>query len=430
MQVAIPSPVWWRKFWKRVGLDKGDVVAVFLLTVPFWIVFFERPWAMFFVLLGVMLLNDSSRGRRLSLKGHNLIIVGALVAIVGSTALWSIAPERSLTLGAEVAAFGAAIWLALGSVNKVSKPEADKIGKALVIAVWATIALLAVEQTTDLAVSAWVFSRLGLKPPTWLPWLNKPTVYMVLFLFPSLWWLLSRGKAIQAVSLAIAASVIVWLSASDAAMMALGMGLIYYALNRLFASAGRLITCALILAVVFVGPLIVAAKSPFPSVYQLIENRSFSLNHRLLIWEFGARQFHQHKWLGAGAGSYRSLPGENKTRLLVLRHRESGAVLARSEVKLRPNHPHSIGWELLLDFGAVGALLTLGLLGFLMVRTEDAYGPATILVFASAMSISYSVWNTDLVAMLALALVAVRAVAPVTDQVRHTTPDDVYDRYA
>lgn len=175
---------------------------------------------------------------------------------------------------------------------------------------------------------------------------DRGSIMLALLLWPCLSLLTGRW---QRLSLWGALAAVVFISNSLAAKLVLLLGGGVFLLARRYQN-GVLRALPLIgLGLLLLMPMVV--QSFYSWGWQYAEWMPASSRHRVMIWDFVARQAATHPWLGWGINAARDFPNMGEVPMLGDR--------------MIPMHPHNGVLQLWLEFGAVGiglcALWWLGL---------------------------------------------------------------------
>lgn len=204
--------------------------------------------------------------------------------------------------------------------------------------------------------------------------------------------------AVPPAALALALS-----SQSSAAVLGLFAGLVAAALAGLGRTAGRLILAAAVVLPLAAGPGV--AKLMKEAGLHEATYLSHTARYRVHTWDFVADKIVERPLFGWGFDSSASIPAADAEPFGKGR-------------KIIPSHPHNGPLQILLELGAVGAVLTIAVL-FFIARRIDGLPPAarvcsqgmfiTILCIAST---AYGLWQSHWLAVIGGAAVASIVVLP------------------
>lgn len=277
---------------------------------------------------------ESGRGSIRQLPA--LITLLAVLLLLGAaSALWSIAPLRSLEM---VGRIGGLAVAGLSLVAAAPLVSARSIMFSLMGGATAGIVLAMVELATGGAVSNLFFTR-GFAP-TRID--EAATVMAVLVLpiaakpFAGSW----RGPLL-ALALAIAATIgsLSGTTAKLALILGIIAGGIFFLDYRRVARLAALLT----LLTVLTAPLTFPRLASSDVLFKAADSIKNSASHRLLIWSFAGDRIAERPLLGWGLDTSRSIPG--------------GKELFRPGQEKLPLHPHNASLQLWLELGLPGAVL-------------------------------------------------------------------------
>src|SRR5271154_2077046 len=155
-------------------------------------------------------------------------LLAALSAWAAASALWSILPQHSLFEGLRFFAISAEGLIVLGAASTLSAEQAKRLGHGAALGVALALLLLALERASDASLSRFLF-RIPNDMPVLFTRYDRGVTTLVLALWPALaglrrrawWW--SGG-------LTLAAAAAAWIMLSQAAAVALVVGLAVFAL--------------------------------------------------------------------------------------------------------------------------------------------------------------------------------------------------------
>ena len=169
--------------------------------------------------------------------------------------------------------------------------------------------------------------------------------------------------------------------------------------------AGRTISIAAIVLAFVAMPF--AARELYRHGWHRADWLISSARHRVEIWDFTLQRIAEKPLLGWGFDAARHLQTS---------YPETGAT-GRTLAAL---HPHSVPLQILLELGAVGAVMAIGLLCLVAVRLDDvsgrarAFGQAALVAALAMGTVAYGAWQNwwlALIVSIAL-LVPLTAVSP------------------
>ena len=233
--------------------------------------------------------------------------------------------------------------------------------------------------------------------------LNRGISTLAILVWPLAAYLWLNGFRLLALAIPPAMLALFLASQSAATILGLSIGIGVAAIASLGRVAGRLI-----LAIAIVGALVGSpgiAKLMKQLELEQMESLPYSARHRVHTWDFVADRILERPVTGWGFDSASSIPTEDTERL-------------RADLKIIPSHPHNGPLQILLELGAVGSLLTIGLL-FLIVRRIEAL-PNSGRICATAMFVTvlaiactaYGMWQSHWLTVIGSAAAIIAAVAP------------------
>jgi O-antigen ligase len=264
------------------------------------------------------------------------MLLGGLLLWGAISALWSVAPLRSLAVALRLAGLFAAGLALAAAAGRVASPR--RLTFCLVAGLTSGIVIALSELATGGAMSSLFSDRLF--QPTRL---NQGSMTFAIMLLPASAGLAFLGHPLLALLLAVATAATIWALAGTAAKAALLAGLPVALL--FYRSRGRLANIAAFLTVVAIisAPLTLARLERLPGLGEKADTFKISAGHRLLIWSFAGDRIAEHVLLGWGLDSSRAIPG--------------GADPIRPGESWMPLHPHNAALQLWLELGVPGPVL-------------------------------------------------------------------------
>jgi O-antigen ligase len=283
------------------------------------------------------------------------ILFGALALWAALSAAWSILPLYSLVTALRLAAVGAGGVVLFGAALSLTPRARRRVGIALFWGTAATIAVIAVERASGEAITRFVLAPARLT----LVRFDRGATVLALVLWPLVAAGVSRRRAAAWVGVALAGAVAIFALDSDAASLAVVVGIAVFAVAW---AAPRLAAAALAAGLVLVAvalPLATPGDRAIVAIHHAAPWIKYSGIHRLMIWHFTADRIAERPLLGWGMGASRDLPG-GKEDLTTL-YPDAG-LMPGSEAL--PLHPHSavLQWE--VELGIPGVILALAFIGW------------------------------------------------------------------
>lgn len=344
------------------------------------------------------------------------------------SALWNVSAAETLTAVAKLAALAAggmglvAIAAGMGAADRTRLRRAVAIGSGL------AIALLASEELTHGFLSQALRDWFDDQPVDSLAFLNMAVCVGGLMIWPAVIALAEgRGRPL-AVLLLGGLAVIVGTLDSMAAQVALGAGVaVFVAAFYRARAVFRGLRVAVFGLMLFAPALPHLLPTP-ETIMRDMPRLSFSIAHRVAIWQFAAERIVEKPLTGWGLESSRhfqeryATPFPETYRKSIAPDQLVDATVAYFSSQILPLHPHNGFLQIWLELGAVGALVFLGFLLWLLTRTEHlavsrgsraglaALFASGLVVFLTAFSAWQSWWQGALWLIAALAVAAARRV--------------------
>ena len=263
-----------------------------------------------------------------------------------------------------------------------------RVGQWLVAGFGLSLALMAVEIGLDYPLlRSFKESDTGREAV----WFNRGAVAMALIVWPLAAYLWSRGLGWKALAIPVLLGIASFFLESAAATLGFVAGVVSVLLVLSHRKAGLAVTIAASV-LVFVG-MPFAATEMHDQGWQKADWLVASAQHRVEIWNFSVQRIAEKPLLGWGFDGSRHIdalyPDVSDTGrdLMVL-------------------HPHSAPLQIMLELGAVGAVVALALLGWVAVRLDAMAGrvraPAQAL-FSSALAIgcvAFGLWQNWWLALI------------------------------
>jgi len=318
--------------------------------------------------------------------------------------LWSPLPQEAAVLALRVGVLLLIIVFLCGAAGLMDAAQSRRAGLGLTVGLVLAVLLVLIEFVFGFPIYT------ALKGPSASDYaaysrLNRGITTLAILVWPlaALCWHLrfrTIAFAVPPAALALALS-----SQSSAAVLGLVAGLVAAALAGLGRTAGRLILAAAITLPLLAGPGV--AKLMKEAGLHEATYLSQTARYRVHTWDFVADKIVERPLVGWGFDSSASIP-------------TADAEPFRHGRKVIPSHPHNGPLQILLELGAVGAVLTIAVL-FFIARRVDGLPPAarvcsqgmfiTILCIAST---AYGLWQSHWLAVIGGAAVASVVVLPRT----------------
>jgi len=372
----------------------AHAIAGAALVLPTLAVFAPKGATPLFMLCCALALL-SAEGRRAALDALREPLAWLLAALLGWSLLslaWSPDPAGGFALWLRIAALFAA-GLALGRAAATLE-DAAPVLRALPLGLVLGLVAAAVESGAGNPIR---FAFTGPREDAihWIGhWLNRGMTALALLVWPAAaaLWLRSPAKAL---ALLLACGLVLLAGPQRAAKLAFllslgAAGLAWYLGPRL-----RAPLVAASFALCLGAPLL---PGLLPQAAELrAQGLAESITHRTQIWRFVADRIAERPALGWGFDASRAIPGGDEAA-------------AGTVGRLLPLHPHNGALQAWLELGLPGALLLAAIVGAafagaasLPERRARAAAVATVATAAAIGLVSYGVWQTQWLSVLALA---------------------------
>jgi len=326
----------------------------------------------------------------------------ALLVWAGAASFWSFDPGRAFVLTFRLAALLFAGLLLIEVARRVSPPARAFAMRAFVAGVAVAGLIMLSEWASDLFLLRLVQ---GVPAGEVLPpeELNRQSINIVLALWPMLVWLCRDRRFPLAAAVAAPAVVAVCLLASLAAIVALGVGTLFFLLALSWPRVGRAAVLVTVTAAVL-GSVPIARTMHDLEVQRIQGIDGSSAEHRIEIWRYVVGLIERRPLLGWGFDSSRHLQDHEETRF------------TGPERVIMSLHPHNGPIQVWLELGIPGVVAAF-VVSLLAVRRANRYDGislagahglfgATLLVAC----ISFGIWQNQWLAAI-LSMVAVLALA-------------------
>ncbi len=280
------------------------------------------------------------------------VALALLVVWCAIASFWGFDLSRSLVLALRIAVIFAAGLLLFPVAASLDEAARARVGCWLLGGFVLILVLMAVEFGLGFpllrASEATVPGYEGV-------WFNRGAVAIALIVWPVAAWLWSRRAGWAALALPVLLGVASFFMESAAATVGFAAGAVTVALVVCHRRAGRAATAAA--AVVAFVAMPFAALAMHGGGWHRAAWLVGSAQHRVAIWEFSVERIADKPLLGWGFDASRHI----------------GAAfggIGETGRDILPLHPHNAPLQLLLELGAIGALLALGVLCLVALRLD------------------------------------------------------------
>lgn len=329
------------------------------------------------------------------------IAFAVLVVWCAIASAWSHDPARSLVLVLRIAVILGAGTILLAVSTQLEDATRRRVGQWLVAGFGLSLALMAVEIGLDYPLlRSFKESDAGREAI----WFNRGAVAMALIVWPLTACLWARGLGWKALAIPVLLGIASFFLESAAATLGFVAGVVSALLVLSHRKAGLAVTIGASV-LVFIG-MPFAAKEMHGQGWQRADWLVASAQHRVEIWNFSVQRIAEKPLLGWG------FDGSRHIDVLYPDVSDTGR-------DLMALHPHSAPLQIMLELGAIGAVIALGLLGLMALRLDTVPGRVRDLaqaLFVSALAIgcvAFGLWQNWWLALI----VSVALLFPLT-----TTP--------
>ena len=334
------------------------------------------------------------------------IVLALLVVWCAIASSWNFDPSRSVVLALRIAvifAVGMVLFPVAASMDDAAR---TRIGCWLVGGFVLILVLMAVEIGLGFPM---IRSSKAAVPGYELVWFNRGAVALALIVWPVAAYLWGRGLGWAVLLVPVLLGIASFFLESAAATLGFAVGVATMFLVVGHRRAGRVVTIGASI-LLFVG-MPFAAWEMHDHGWQRAGWLVGSAQHRVEIWYFSAERIAEKPLLGWGFDSARHI-GE--------RFFEAGEA-GEAGGRIVSLHPHNAPLQIMLELGAIGAVIALALmwlvahrLDTLPFRTREFAQALFIATFAIA-CVAFGTWqNWWLALILSVALLVPLTAAPAT----------------
>ncbi len=335
-------------------MTAGPLLSATALTLPTLAAFAPLVLAPLLAIVAVAIIFFDNRRTATVLQRHApwlgiLVALGVWAALSSS---WSILPSHSLLEGVRLLAINASGVVTVAAAMTLGIQERQKLGAATIAGVWIAVALLAIERSSDAAISRLIFNP-DLAIPVSMTRFDRGATTLALVLWPALVTALGHRRLTGAIFLASMVPALLGLLSSQTAVVAVLVGLAATGIARM---APRVVAATLAGAMIVLAitlPLFTPSYAEVAALQPRLPSTANSAIHRLLIWRFTADRIAERPALGWGMDAARALPGSD----FDVGHLP-GITLPAPAPAL-PLHPHNALLQWQVELGIVGTLLGL-----------------------------------------------------------------------
>jgi O-antigen ligase len=319
-------------------------------------------------------------GRHRGMLHDRLVVAAALlVLLMAASALWSLAPARSLQTA------GAAGSVIVAGALAAAALRVEGLGRwrmALLAGFLLLVLLLLFEMASAGTLRGWLTQAVGAVPRRWgAETLSRPVVLVCLLA----WAVALALRGWMRVLPLLLAAIVVSVAELHTARFGLAAGIAGAAVVWVIGPVAVRAAGYAVAAAVIAMPMLVAFVLE-PSRWQWLAEFRNSALHRLYIWSFVNDFVFERPLYGWGAEASRSLPGGDRPA-------PSGGFLIQL-------HPHNGAMQVWVELGLAGALLAAAIVVIVTSRIaalpERRHQAVGLGLFATATSFwlfSFGIWQ-------------------------------------
>lgn len=330
-----------------------------------------------------------------------MLLIALLLLWSAAASGWSPDPARAMLLALRLAGLFAAALALFALAGGLSDAARRRVAQALALGLAIGIAVMVEERLFGTPAMALLHGEVEGDYHR-LSRLNRGATALAILSWPvaAHLWRARFGAWALVLPLALLLGLLAF--ESSAALLGLAGGLAVAALALLNRRTARLL---LILAIVVaLGGGTFIARGLFAAGLSEASWLQSTARHRVHVWNFTAERILERPILGWGFDAARNFPARD-------------AEPYRNKSKVIPLHPHNAALQINLELGAPGTVLAALLLAAMIAgtaRLDRTAGTAALAMAATALLIAltaYGIWQSQWLALLALAVVMVRASA-------------------
>ena len=330
--------------------------------------------------------------RRVPVPDRRIALALALLVVWCAIAsAWSEDVARSLVLALRVTVILGAGLVLFPVVAALDEAARRRIGQWLIAGFGLSLALVAVESGLD-----YPLLRLSgaAEAGNEAVWLNRGAVALALIAWPVTVLLRARGLGWTALAIPAALGVASLFLESAAATLGHAAGVAAVLLALCHRRAGLAVTLGAGVLAFVAMPF--AAREMHDHGWHRADWLAASAQHRIEIWDFSVQRIAEKPLLGWG------FDGSRYMESLYPDPGETGRVVAAL-------HPHSAPLQIMLELGAVGAVIALALLWLIARRLDGAagqtrpFGQGLFVAILAIGAVAHGTWQNWWLALLASA---------------------------
>ncbi len=386
-------------------LHRGHLFAACGFLVPTLAVYLSGMLMPLLILMALLVLGLAFRRQEERLKISWIAVAFfAVLALWGATtALWSVAPERSVSQALSLVGIAACGLVLLAGVRTLGPADRRRIGMGLLTGLGVASLFMAVEIWAGFPFYTHTSSR----PPT-LDLFNRWTTIATLLIWPVLLWVGQNPKPWRIAAVLIPAFLVLVQMESIASLIALVLGTIAFFLAFHFPKRAVIALICLTMAGVVLAPILPKHLPDPRAIWAAAPSLPGSAIHRIYIWKFVAERIEERPFQGWGLDTARNIPNKGH---MIWAVGDGGESL--------PLHPHNAVLQWWMEIGLPGAViggLFIVWLFVMILRRRMAPYPHAVFTgcLASAVTVAlfgYGIWQTWWLATLFLTAVLLLGIA-------------------
>ena len=294
---------------------------------------------------------------------------------------WSAEPVQSLVLAIRIGVIFAAGMILFAASAALGEAAKLRVGQWLIVGFAISLAYMAAEIGLDYPLLG---SFKEADPGNKAVWFNRGAVALALIAWPLTAYLWERGVGWKAYAIPVVLGIGSAFLESESATLGFAVGVVIVLLMIAIPKAGRAVAIAASVLAFVAMPFV--AREMYRQGWHQADWLISSAQHRVEIWDFTLERIVEKPLLGWGFDASRHI----------------GALPPKSAVSgrdLMALHPHSVPLQVLLELGAVGVVIVLGLLCLIAMRLEDvsgrarAFGQAAFVAALAMGAVAYGAWQ-------------------------------------
>jgi exopolysaccharide production protein ExoQ len=399
---------------------RAEALAVYLLAflfLPLASIAAAQIWVLAVVAALAVAVARLRRGTLLQLSVGPLAMLLAMLAIWGAlTAVWSIAPERSIATAGRLFLVAVCITVLIQAAIDLDPEERRHCARFLAAGTAFGIVVILVEVVTSGAIAVLLDSEAQLGHE--LDRLNRTGSVVAMLVWPAALVTAQLYGRYRAAAVIAFCAIVLVIVAPRSPLVAFVIGSGAFAVGWLSQRWGKRFLLAGFLVAVVIVPFLDAITTPIVDFLVANVAAPNSEVHRLRVWEFASSRILERPLGGWGLDTARVVPGSDQ--MLPLFAHGTGPIVTGKAI---PLHPHNALIQVWLELGLVGVLVVAGLFVLIVAAipesTRNHAGPAVAIAAAATgfavAELGFGIWQGWW--MAALGVTAVIVTATVTSRI-------------